>query len=30
MVYFVLRNQDEMSALWLNDETSSYLDIFYV
>ena len=30
LVYFVLRNQDQMSGLWLNDDTRSYLDIFFV
>jgi hypothetical protein len=29
LVYYVLRNQDDMSALKLNDNTSSYVDIFF-
>jgi hypothetical protein len=28
LVYFVLRNQDEMSALWLN-QTKEYVDVYF-
>ena len=29
LLYFVARNQQKMSGLWLNDDTRSYVDIFF-